>query len=75
MLQAAVSHYDLPRKLTLGMRASKLIHEIGNHSVEVDAIVETRVGKIDKVSAGNGHLLNVQLQAQANENGVSVSWS
>ena len=29
--------------------AAELVHEVGNHTVEVKAIVETSVGKVDEV--------------------------
>ncbi len=29
--------------------AAKLVHEVGDHTVEVEAIVETRVGKVNEV--------------------------
>ena len=32
-----------------GVRAAELVHEVGNHTVESEAIVETLVGKIDEV--------------------------
>lgn len=45
----------------LGVGATKLIHEVGDHTMEVDAIVEAAVGKVDEVAAGDGHLVGVEL--------------
>ena len=53
---------QLKQQLTFGVRASELVHKVGDDAVEVDSVIETRIGKIDKVSASNGHLLNVQLR-------------
>ena len=45
----------------LGVGATKLVHEVGDDAVEVDAIVEAAVGKVDEVAAGDGHLVGVEL--------------
>ena len=53
------------------MGAATLNHKIRNDAVEVDSVIETRVGEIDKISAGDGHLLNVQLRWSAMRTAVS----
>ena len=45
----------------LGVGATELVHEIRDNAVEVDAIVEAAVGKVDEVTAGDGHLVGVEL--------------
>lgn len=45
----------------LGVGATELVHEIRDNAVEVDAIVEAAVGKVDEVAAGDGHLVGVEL--------------
>ena len=45
----------------LGVGATELVHEIRDHAMEVDAIVEAAVGEVDEVAAGDGHLVGVEL--------------
>jgi len=41
--------------------ASKLIHEIGDHSVKVKAVVEAFVGQTNEITARNRHFVDVDL--------------
>ncbi len=36
-----------------GVRATELVHEVLDHAVEVQAVVETSVGKVDEVVCGS----------------------
>lgn len=42
----------------LGIGTSELVHEIRNDAVEVDAIVKTRVGQVNEVSAINCNMVD-----------------
>jgi hypothetical protein len=55
------------------MRASKLIHEIRDDSVEVQTIVKALVGKINEVVRSDGHLLSEQLNGEGAHGGVNNS--
>lgn len=41
--------------------AAKLIHEVWDNTVEVNAVVKATVSKVNKVATGNGHLVRVEL--------------
>lgn len=45
----------------LRVGATELVHKVGDHTVEVDAIVESRVGKVDEVAASDWHFVGIQL--------------
>jgi len=45
----------------LRMGATKLVHKIGDHTMKVETIVKSRIGKVDKITASNWHLLGIQL--------------
>jgi len=44
-----------------GREGGNLIHKLRNHTVEVKAVVEPRVGKVDEVVGSDGHLLREEL--------------
>jgi len=45
----------------LGIGAAKLHHEVRNSAVDVHAIVETSLNKVDEVGSGDGHLVGEDL--------------
>mmetsp|Transcript_24256 Transcript_24256/g.59368 ORF Transcript_24256/g.59368 Transcript_24256/m.59368 type:complete len:216 (+) Transcript_24256:163-810(+) len=53
----------------LGVGASELVHKVGDDTVEVDSIVVSTVGQIDKVPASDGHLLGVQFSLESTHGG------
>mmetsp|Transcript_7635 Transcript_7635/g.18712 ORF Transcript_7635/g.18712 Transcript_7635/m.18712 type:complete len:234 (-) Transcript_7635:45-746(-) len=53
----------------LRVGATKLVHKVGDHTVEVKAIVESRVSKVNEVTAGDWHLFGVQLGLEGSHRG------
>lgn len=49
------------RKWVLAVWTAELIHEIWDHTVKVESIVEARIGEVDEIGRGDGHLLEVNL--------------
>jgi hypothetical protein len=43
------------------VRTAKLIHKVGDDAMEMNVIVKSAVGQIDKVSTRNGHLFAIDL--------------
>ena len=46
----------------LGIRASKLEHEVLDHAVEVNTVVEALLDQRQEVAGGDGHLVGVNLR-------------
>lgn len=44
--------------------AAELVHEIGDHTVEVESIVEATLGEVNKVVCSERHLLSVELHSE-----------
>ena len=57
----------------LGVRASELIHKVGNDTMKVNAIIISTVGQINKVSASNGHLGGVKFSLERSHGGSEGS--
>ncbi len=43
----------------LGVGAAELVHEVGDDTVEVEAVVEALLGEVDEVVGGHGHGVGV----------------
>ena len=44
------------------MGAAELVHEVGDHAVEVKTVVVTVVGKVDEVVYKSKHLINITVK-------------
>mmetsp|Transcript_13014 Transcript_13014/g.38222 ORF Transcript_13014/g.38222 Transcript_13014/m.38222 type:complete len:231 (+) Transcript_13014:326-1018(+) len=60
------------RLRVLGLWASKLEHEIRDDAVEVDAVVEARVGEVDEVAHGDGTVVEVKLRLEVAQSGLKL---
>lgn len=56
-----------------GVRATELVHEVGDDAVEVKAIVEPSLRQINKVVGGDGHILREQLHGEVAQGGLEGS--
>jgi hypothetical protein len=55
------------------MRASKLIHEVLDNSVEVKVVIEAFLCKVDEVICTDWHLLSIQLDGKVTHGGLNIS--
>lgn len=55
------------------MRATELVHEVGDDAVKVKAIVEPSLRQINKVVGGDGHILREQLHGEVAQGGLEGS--
>jgi len=56
-----------------GVRASELVHEVGDYSVKMKTVVEAFIGEIDEIVCGNGHIIGIQLNGELPHGGIYVS--
>ena len=49
---------------------TKLVHEVGNHAMEVEAVVEAGVGEVDEVRGRHRHLIEVDLACDVARRGL-----
>jgi hypothetical protein len=56
-----------------GMWATELIHEIGNHTVEVEPVVKTLVSEVDEIVGSDWESLSVELHNEAAHGSVDSS--
>jgi len=52
---------------------TELVHEVGDDSVEVNSVIEARVGQIDEVAASDGHLIGEELGLEGAHTGLKSS--
>ena len=52
---------------------TELVHEVGNHTVEVEAAVEAGVGEVDEVRGRHRHLIEVDLACDVAHRGLEDS--